>query len=91
MTTMPMHLQDYMGQHPYLLWLSVIPLCWAAEVLLPKRVFVLWGLAAAIGGAVAAVAPTLWWLQLSVALVAGVLLQLLLRRRLLGDRTGTAS
>ena len=82
-TAMPIHLQDYMGQHPYLLWLSLAPLLWAAEVLVPKRVFVVWGMAAAVGAVVAGAAPSLWWLQLSVAVVAGALLQWQLRPRLL--------
>ena len=83
---MPIHLQDFMGQHPFLLWLSVVPLLWAAEVLVPKRVFVVWGLAAAVAAAVAAAAPSLWWLQLGIAVVAGVALQWQLRPRLLGSR-----
>lgn len=85
---MEIHLQDFMGQHPFLLWLSIAPLFWAAEVLVPRRIFVLWGLAAAVGGVIAALWPTVWWLQLGIAVIAAALLHLWLRPRLLGEPAG---
>ena len=79
---MPIHLQDYLGMHPYLLWLFIIPLCWAAELVWPRKVFILWAPACVVGGVVAAVLPALWWLQLLLAVVAAVALHLWLRPRL---------
>ncbi|MFW6598269.1 NfeD family protein [Propionibacteriaceae bacterium Y2011] len=79
---MPIHLQDFMGQHPWLLWLTIAPLFVAAEVLRPNRAWVMWAPACVVGGAVAAFAPSLWWLQLLFVGVAGSLALLWLRPRL---------
>ncbi len=69
---MPIHLQDFMGVHPWLLWLSLIPLFVAAELLWRRRVFLTWTLALAVGAFVAALVPSWWWLQLLVAAAAGL-------------------
>ncbi|HIT75314.1 MAG TPA: hypothetical protein IAA98_07005 [Candidatus Avipropionibacterium avicola] len=69
---MEMHLQDFLGQHPWLLWLSLIPLLVAAELLWRRRVFLSWTVAVVVGAVLAAVAPWLWWLQLLGALGAGM-------------------
>lgn len=93
---MPMHLQDFVGQHPYLFWLLLAPLFGAAEALLAGaaadsgrrtvradrgRWFLVMP-ACAVAAVVAAVAPGLWWLQAIVAVAVALAAQWLLRPRL---------
>lgn len=80
---MPIHLQDFMGLHPWLLWLSVIALFVAAELLWRRRVFLTWTLALAVGALVAVFWPSSWWVQLVAALVVGLLCHRWLRPWLL--------
>jgi len=87
---MPMHLQDWVGQHPYLFWLLLAPLFVAAEALLSGRRprpsmpgrWLLVVPACVLAAVVAAVAPSLWALQLLICAVAALALHWLLRPRL---------
>ncbi|MGD7787181.1 hypothetical protein ACQCX2_02525 [Propionibacteriaceae bacterium Y1700] len=82
---MEMHLQDWLGDHPFTLWLLIIPILLAGEVLRPRRVFASVIPAALVGALAALIGPGTWWLQVFLAGAVAAVGLVTLRPRLLAS------
>lgn len=93
---MEINLTDWLGEHIWVIWLSVAALLAVAEILSLDLVLIMLAAGALAGAGVALVAPDLWWLQLLVAAGVSVGSLALLRptlldkvRRMPGYRSST--
>ncbi|RCK70525.1 hypothetical protein DT076_03540 [Desertihabitans brevis] len=66
---MAVNLNDFLGDHPWLLWLALAALLAAARLVVADRRLLPVAGAVALTAVVAALWPAGWWLQLLVALV----------------------
>ena len=78
---MDIHLTDWLGQHLWLLWLTLAALLVSLELLRSDRVFLGMAGAAGITAVIAVFTPHSWSMHLTVFVVLGIAAALLLRRR----------
>lgn len=73
------NLADWLGNNGWAIWFSVALLLAIAEILSLDLVLIMLAIGALAGGITAAFVPSLWWLQILVAVVVSVLTLLLVR------------
>ncbi|MVA77182.1 hypothetical protein GC722_14280 [Auraticoccus sp. F435] len=79
---MSVNLNDFLGDHPWLLWLVLAALLAGARLVVPSRWLLRLAAVAVLTAVAAAVWPTVAWLQLLVAVVlAGVVVVVSRSRR----------
>ena len=74
---------DWLGNNPWALWLTLAVLLGVAEMLTLDLILIMVGVGCLAAAGVALVAPTLWPLQIIVAVAVSVLTLLVLRPTLL--------
>ena len=74
---------DWLGENSWAIWLSLAFLLGIAEIMSLDLVLIMLAVGAVGGGVVALLAPSLWWLQILVAIAVSLGMLLLLRPTLL--------
>lgn len=80
---MEVNLTDWMGDNAWAIWLSLAFLLGVAEIMSLDLVLIMLAVGALAGAGVAVLAPSLWWLQVLVAILISLAMLLLLRPTLL--------
>ena len=80
---MEVNLTDWLGENSWAIWLSLAFLLGVAEIMSLDLVLIMLAVGSVGGAVVALLAPTLWWLQILVAIAVSLSMLLLLRPTLL--------
>jgi membrane protein implicated in regulation of membrane protease activity len=80
---MEVNLTDWLGENSWAIWLSLAFLLAIAEIMSLDLVLIMLAVGSVGGAVVALLAPTLWWLQILVAVAVSLSMLLLLRPTLL--------